>query len=168
MLLYITGTQPVITKNTAVFHSNSIKYYHFKQSSCSSLPTATTSQRARGWKGGQLPKDSRCRGWGGPAGSVSSRDGFFSHPQLHSTRARRTAARRQRAPAWAPAAEPSSRGEARCLLCVRTLAAARLLPNLHFHSVSDKIKSSPLQLPCANPCVTQSPLTLCQQVLRAG
>lgn len=41
MLLYITGLQPVITKNTAAFPSNSRKYYHFKQSSCSTLPAAT-------------------------------------------------------------------------------------------------------------------------------
>ena len=68
MLLYITGMQPVITKDTAVFHSNSVKYYHFKQSSCSTLPTAITSQRARGGEGNWLPKDSLLQRVSGPQG----------------------------------------------------------------------------------------------------
>lgn len=131
MLLYITGMQPKITKNTAVFHSNSVKYYHFKQSSCSTLPTATTLQRARGGEGGRLLKDSLLQRVRGPQGRQAPRDSFSSHPQLHFIRARRTTAQQQRALTWlqrSPLTERStlltlhlgSRCSAFCQICIFT------------------------------------------------
>lgn len=160
MLLYITGLQPTITKNTAVFHSNSVKYYHFKQAAaapCPQQPRRREPGEERAAK--ELPT---------AHGEWATRlvNAWDASPHTHgSIRAPRITAGQQNAPTWAPAAEPSSRRESRCSLCTLPLAVVCLLPNLHFHNVLDSIKSPPSQLPCANACVTWPPLTPRQQVL---
>lgn len=162
MLLYITGLQPTITKNTAVFHGNSVKYYHIKQAAaapCSQQPCLREPGEKRAAKGLPTAEGE----WA--TGLVNPWDASSSHPQLHSIRAQRTTARQQNAPTWAPAAEPSSRRESWCSLCTLPLAGVCLLPNLHFHVVLDSVKSPPSQLPCTNACVTRPPVTPSQQVL---
>lgn len=152
MLLYITGLQPTITKNTAVFHGNSVKYYHFKQAAAAPCP-----QQPRRREPGE---ESAAKGLPTAEGEwatalVNLWDAFSSHPRLHSIRAQRTTARQQNAPTWAPAAEPSSRRESGYSPYTLPLALVCLLPNLHFHIVLDSVKSPPSQLPCTNACVTQ-------------
>lgn len=154
MLLYITGLQPTITKNTAVLHSNSVKYYHFKQAAaapCPQQPRLREPREERAVKGLPTAEGE----WA--TGLVSPWD---TSPHTHSSiRAPRITAGQQNAPTWAPAADPSSRRESWCLLCTLPLAVVCLLSNLHFHIVMDSIKSPPSQLPCTNAHVTWPSLT---------
>lgn len=156
--------QPVITKNTAVFHSNSVKYYHFKQSSCSTLPTATTPHRARGGEGGWWLKDSSLQRAAGPKGPWALR--MAAAPRTHgspSSRHKGPLLGCKRLPHGLQLTSPLAEGKAHCSLCVQAL-----LPNLHSHSLSYSTKSFPFQLLCANPWFTQPPLTLCHQVITVG
>lgn len=80
MLLYITGLQPTITKNTEVFHSNSVKYYHFKQAAaapCPQQPRRREPGEERAAKGLPTAEGE----WA--TGLVNPWDTFSSHPQLH-------------------------------------------------------------------------------------
>lgn len=165
MLLNITGVQPATTKNTAVFHSNSVKY-HFKQSSCSTRPTATTPERTRRGEGGRLPKGSLAAEGGRAMGSRSPRDGFswqarlppkpgHEEPRLSG----------EGLPHGLQLPSPPAEGKHTDRSVFGLLPLVSFQMNLRFHSVMDSIKSSPFQHLCTNPCVTQTPLTLCQHVL---
>lgn len=80
MLLYVTGLQPTITKNTAVFHSNSVKYYHFKQAAaapCPQQPRRREPGEERAAKGLPTAEGE----WA--TGLVTPWDAFSWRPRLH-------------------------------------------------------------------------------------